>query len=101
MEKKKFSPFDQLWIGCVAGVIMPIIGLFIFYLYNQDWFHSVHNYFNFIVKSRQYAQMISICAVPNLVAFFGFLQFDFYRSSRGVMFVTLIMAISVVALKAL
>jgi len=99
MENNKFRQFDQIWIGLIAGTIMPIIGFFVFYLYNRDWFHNLPNYFEFIIKSKQYAQMISICAVPNLIAFFGFLQFDLLKSGRGVMLATLIMAITVVALK--
>ena len=101
METNRPSKFDQMWIGCIAGIIMPIIGFFIFYVYNQSWFHTLHNYFEFIAKSKQYSQMISICAVPNLLAFFGFLQFDLLKSARGVMLSTLIMALTVIALKML
>ena len=82
---------DALGLGLTVGLILPFFAVILFYSIR----HSNISFWEFL-KATAFIQMssalLSLCAVPNLAAFFLFLQTYRYKSARGVILATLILA---------
>lgn len=89
MNKEKF---DAWWIGLTGGIVAPAIGFFIYFLLNFRYM-GISHFINFIISGRIYSQMISLSVIANLPLFFLFLQFDLYKSARGVLMTTILLTI--------
>lgn len=82
--------FDNIAIGFILGMIMPVVGLFMYYVFTyryQTSFSGFVEYFsrlNIIVPSMSLA-----CYGTNLPLFFLFIWRDHNRSASGVLFATI------------
>ncbi len=84
-------------IGMIAGLILPIITIVIYYLFENP------GDFGFFLKqifmSSSYTRIIGLCIVPNFVIFFVFRWQKKPKASEGVSIATLIYLIVIVILK--
>lgn len=87
---KKYERFDRLAVGLVAGLLLPLLAFFVSWLILSEG--SLAQYIERFQKLNRISSLISLSAIPNLLLFFLFLWKNLYRSARGVIFATLILA---------
>lgn len=89
---------DNTWLGMLAGMIGPVIGILIFYVINFR--HSAFTQF-FVMAAREnlLSPLLSLCAIINLGVFFMFIRINHLHSARGVILSTFMYGVTIVALK--
>ncbi|MFC2089191.1 hypothetical protein ACFLT1_00335 [Bacteroidota bacterium] len=94
---KKKNKFDNLVCGVTPGIILPGIAMIVSWIILSDLSFSgyVHRYY----MMDRLSNLISLCAIPNLLLFFIFIWLEKYRSARGVIFATLVVAIVMLIVK--
>lgn len=90
--------FDRIYTGAVAGLLLPILTLFLIYLFSSKGL-SLSDYFSKIVTADIITHIISLSVLPNIIIFLIFNRLDMLRASRGVLGITLFWAIIVFAVK--
>ena len=85
---------NKLPVGLTIGVIVPILTLIVVYLFSFNNY-TVHQFVYFLQTMKVMSKLLSLCVVPNLLAFFIFIWLDYLKSARGVLMATFIMAILV------
>jgi len=98
-NKKKVKKFDNLSFGLISALCVAFIANLGFYFYNIKLFKTPTGYVEQLVNMNIYSEIISLCAVPNLLLFFFFLQTLRHRSARGVILLTFIFAFIVLIFK--
>lgn len=92
------SKFDAPLVGLLFGIIVPLIGLVIFYKFNIKTLDFTE-FINFVNRKDMMPQLLSLSVVANLGVFFIFIWKKFYFSARGVIMATFIYTIVVLILK--
>lgn len=89
---------DNLWIGLLLGVIVPMITFYLIYLLG---FPSVGliTISEFIAVSELFTRVLSLAVIPNVAIFFLFIWTNKLSSARGVLAATMIYAVVVFAIK--
>jgi hypothetical protein len=90
------SKYNRLIVGLIPGIIVPIITLFVFFLFKSG-VANFFDYVHFMVKLGVFSSILSLCPLPNLAVFFFFLNKSYYYSARGVIMATLIWVLIVLA----
>lgn len=80
---KKFD-IDKIWIGCIVGLIVPVIAYLL--------------YFAIVYFLHLRRVNISICMVSNLIPFYLSMNREKYNFTKGVILITIIMAVTITAL---
>jgi hypothetical protein len=90
--------FDQILIGLVIGLILPVIIFFITYKVKYDDL-EFRIYLQQIWQMKILLKILSLCVFPNLGAFLLFLRIKYERAARGVVMATFIYAFAVLVVK--
>ena len=98
METKPKSVIDNLPLGLVLGIIIPVLTL-IFINAEANRHLDLFEFLARLHKNSKLSSLASLCAIPNLGLFFLFMWKNNYRSGRGVIMATIIMVLLVFALK--
>ena len=85
---------DKLWVGIIAGIVLPIVVMLIFYLSSYAYL-TVPDFLRKMVFQSILLKVLSLCAIINLGAFFFFYQTENDRAARGVIMATMIFALIV------
>lgn len=89
---------DNLFLGLIAGLIGPVIGIAIFYLVNFS--HSpVLQFFKMAARQNLLSPLLSLCAIINLGVFFLFIKINHLHSARGVIISTFLYGVTIVLFK--
>ena len=85
----------EIGIGFITGIIVNSLGvlicsLIIGYIKGSDWEQTLRFYW----ESGNLWMLITLGALPNLAAFFGFLKINRDYRARGVLLATFVAAIS-------
>jgi hypothetical protein len=79
----KKSKFDQIYIGLIIGLLIPIITVFTVFLFSQHgktFLEFIHEY-----NERQIlTKLVSLCALPDLGIFYLLLNKQWYKAGKGV-----------------
>jgi len=75
---------DKIWMGCIAGLIVPFIAYLVY-------FGIVH-----FLNLRRIN--ISICMVANLIPFYLSMNREKYNFTKGVILITIVMAVIITAI---
>lgn len=86
--------------GFLAGLLLPLIVFVVIYLFSGDGL-SLKEYILDIARRNVLTHIISLSVLSNLVIFLLFNRFDKLKSSRGVVGITLLWALTVLAIKLL
>ncbi|HDR90603.1 MAG TPA: hypothetical protein ENN63_13380 [Bacteroidetes bacterium] len=89
---------NRLELGLFLGLLMPVLTFFVFYLFLHNE-SGIVEFINEVIVRQVSTQVISLCAVPNLLLFFVFIWTDRLYSARGVLTATFIIAFVVLILK--
>ncbi len=98
MKKKKSTLFNNWFIGVISGLVIPIPGVYIFYL-TQDVSYDFSQFLNLAIKYNLFSQILSVGVIANLLIFFLFLNTNNYKSAKGVILATFIYAIITLIIK--
>jgi hypothetical protein len=90
--------WNSFRIGLLLGVVLPLIVFLAFYLvaYARVPFDE---YLLYALKMRSLPKILSLCAIPNLIIFYIFLNKEYWYATRGVIGATLLYTLGVVAIK--
>lgn len=89
--------YDQLVVGLISGVLVPVIAFIIAWMVISD--DSLAIYFRQFQQLNRLSSLISLSALPNLLIFFIFIWLNMYRAARGVIFATLLLAFLMLIIK--
>lgn len=98
MSKKQLN--NHFLTGFFAGLLLPAIVFTVIYLFSGDGL-SLKEYTLDIARRNVLTHIISLSVLSNLVIFLLFNRFDKLKSSRGVVGITLLWALTVLAIKLL
>ena len=96
MEKTKLNNFI---LGIVAGFFLPIISVIGYWLWSFKFMQFYPQFFNFLLSGRVLSAVLSLCLIPNLGAFFLFVNKEYFKSCRGMILSTLLYGFLIVYLK--
>lgn len=89
------AKYNKVIIGLIPGIIIPVLTLIGFYIFKSR-VDSLLAYIKLTIEMDLLSNVLSLCALPNLIIFFIFLSKNYYYSARGVIFATFIWALIVV-----
>lgn len=92
------SRFDNVGLGLILGIGLPIIMLVMFYFSNFTKVPLIY-FLKYSLQIAALPKMVSICAIPNLGLFFLFMTKNHYYSARGVVAATFLLTFVVLAMK--
>lgn len=86
-----YKRFDHIAIGFILGLFMPVIGLFLYYMFTYRFQTSFRGFLEYFSKLHIIVASMSLATyVSNLPLFFLFIWREYNRSARGVMFATVV-----------
>lgn len=91
---------DSIFAGLLPGLILPVIFLIAIILFRKAE-NTIASYLQALYAMGILSKVISICLIPNLLLFFGFLRFNRMRSARGVLLSMFVAAAVIGVLKIL
>lgn len=97
--KKMYSTFNSLLLGIVLGLVVPVISFFFFYNANIDTTVSLEHFFDVMIQGKVISQLLALCVIPNLAPFFIAIWLNLLKTARGVLIMTVLLAITSAVLK--
>lgn len=94
----RIEKYDKLSTGIVAGFVLPLLTVLIFYTFFSGK-GTIVDYFEKVIKADILTHIISLCVFPNLFIFLIFNRLDMLRATRGVLGITIFWAAIVFAVK--
>ena len=88
---------DKVAFGVVIGFLLPLLTIVVIYSFSSG--KNIHDYFKRILEADILTHIISLCVLPNLVAFLVFNRLDMLRATRGILGITIFWAAVVFAVK--
>jgi len=88
--------YDSRLLGAIAGLILPIIFIFLSYLYQNKT--TLDLFWNQLLSVNIISRVVSLCVIPNLLLFFIFMWKNKLKSAYGVIGATFIYAFIVLIL---
>ena len=85
--------------GFILGLLLPVLASVVYYLFEFSETMTLFEFYSYYAYNNVLTHLISLCAIPNLLIFFGFISKDAYKSAKGVISATLIYTIIVVIIK--
>ena len=83
MKKNERKKFDNLRLGFAVGFLAPLIVFFA--VYSVNYFEIVFiDFIRMLLDKQLFTKIISLCALPNLILFFVFLNTSRYRTTQGI-----------------
>ena len=95
MIKEQVS--NRFITGFITGLALPVIVFLIVFIVSKD--KDPGSYLQRILDRNLITNMMSLCVFPNVFAFLIFNRFDKLQSSKGVLGVTIIWALTVFLIK--
>ena len=90
--------FNNIYLGLLAGLLVPVLAMAIFYLITFDYI-SPGEFLQSLITKKKISSVISLGVIPNLLVFFIFIRLNYLYSARGVLAATLMFALIVVITK--
>jgi len=88
------SKIDNLNLGLLLGILAPALTMLVIYLV-QFTEYNFKDLIDQLISKRVFTKIVSLCVIPNLALFFLFLNKNYFRSARGVLFATILFALFV------
>ena len=88
--------FDHIWIGVLAGLIAPIIILYIIFQLG-NFMTNITDFEAFIVNFKYTVVLFKPSLLINLAIFLLFVNRDYLKFSRGIVFSTMAYILLVVS----
>lgn len=86
--------------GIAVGVVLPIISFLIYFLYTYLRTDvQLISFLDTLYVTKTFTPVISLCVLPNLIAYFIFKKLDYWYSIKGIVASVLMYTILVLILK--
>lgn len=90
----------EIGIGCIAGILATTLGTFLYILFISFKKDSpIASVIDFAIKNDNIGTIVVVGALMNLIAFFLFLRKDKELRAKGVLIVTVILAVALLLYK--
>ena len=90
--------WNNFWIGLALGTVLPLI--FFMMVFWIGYGHMTFSEFLTVsFKMKALPKILSLCAIPNLIIFYLFLNREYWRATRGVIGGTLLCTVGVLVIK--
>jgi hypothetical protein len=96
--KESSSFADNLLLGTVIGVLLPLLVFMLYYLSRFDDVGFVE-YLSWLSENQKIVHVLSLSVSPNIISFMVFVKKNKLRSGRGVLLATILFGILVFVLK--
>jgi hypothetical protein len=81
---------DNLVVGLLLGAILPLFGLFCYYMFTYRYQTSFSGFLAYFSRMNVVVAAMSLsCYITNLPMFFGFIWLNMNKASRGVLYATM------------
>ncbi len=98
LEKENNVIANQFLLGFVLALIVTFISLVIFNISLKRTI-TLSEFIHSMMQLKVFSAVLSIAVLPNLVLFFVFLNLKKYKTVRGILTATLLLAIAVFVIK--
>ena len=89
---------NSLILGVILGILIPIIAV-IFFNYSVNKSLTLIEFYKSMQEKNIMSSILSLTGIPNLMMFFLFLKLNKLKTVKGLMFATVILAITVYLVK--
>ncbi|MFL2571656.1 MAG: hypothetical protein ACJ0QL_07265 [Parvicellaceae bacterium] len=102
--KNKLHRLDNVWIGFGTGVLLPIIGFFLIFLFANNgnpfsifWYNFTHEAFPYDFQmnssnNEMKKNILILCLILNLIVFYlGYFTLKFDQFTKGIVAITLLL----------
>jgi hypothetical protein len=90
--------YDKFIVGFIPGMLAPLLGVVLFYVAKFNHL-SFAEYLTFVKMPHIFSPMMSLGVVMNLFVFFIFIQRNYYRAARAVIFACILYSIPILWVK--
>ena len=94
----KLSRYNDVRLGLATGLLVPLITVLIFYQVRFSHL-DIREFLSTMISKEILSSILSLCVIPNLLAFFIFIWTNMLYLARGVLMATFVFALVVVAVK--
>ena len=101
MEVRSGLRWDNLWLGVRVGIFVPILALFVMIVVVFFWQAEGAHLLDYLLGEGIPSRMLSLATLCNLIPFLIAVYTDRYFTSRGILGVTILLAILTAALRLL
>lgn len=91
----KHMKLNHFGLGFGAGIIAPVLALFVFYAYQFDSL-TLKEFFSLLNSMGITMQVLSFCSMPSFLLFFLFYYFNYNRTAQGLVGATLVITLALV-----
>jgi len=99
MQRHKTNRFDNISIGFLIGVVLPVVVFFVVYLIGKNDI-SVAEYIKSLKQLNVLIKLGSLCVFLNSAVFMGFIKLKFEKTARGILGATIIYAFAILISRA-
>lgn len=92
-------PRDNIYLGAFFGLVFPVIGFLLFYIFAFSDQLSLEKYWNQLFNTSKISAALSLSIVMNLAVFFYFLTSKRYETVKGVVGSTIFYGIFIILFK--
>ncbi len=89
---------DKTWIGCLVGLIAPVMAFLLHYFINYHYM-TIRGLIKYMILGDTYTAIVTLCVLANLGAFYLFIWKEKYKGARGILGFTFIWVAFVMYLK--
>ncbi len=90
--------WNKFWIGLVLGIILPLVVFLFVYLFGYST-SPFGEFLQYAFVMRALPKILSLCAIPNLIIFYLYLNKEYWYATRGVIAATMLCTLGVLAIK--
>ena len=101
MEIRGGKSWDNVWLGVRIGLLVPLVALAIMVIVVHFWQADGEHLLNYLFGEGIPSRMLSLATLCNLIPFLMAVYTDRYYTSRGLLGVTILLAILTAALRLL
>jgi hypothetical protein len=95
---KASEKYDTMVVGVVAGLLIPIIMMILFYLWKSGGM-SVADFLQRLISAGALTNALSVSVFVNAFVFMLFNWCDMLKASKGILGITILWAIAVFIIK--
>jgi len=91
--------YNNFLLGALIGALLPIFFMFCYWMWSYRFMDFIPHFFRYLMMGKVLAPVLSLSVVPNLGAFFLFLNKERYKTGRGIILSTIIYGCIIMYLK--
>lgn len=96
---KAGRPRDNIYLGVFLGLVFPVIGFLLFYVFAFSDDMSLTEYWNRLFNTSKISAALSLSIIMNLPVFFYFLSLKRYEIVKGIVGATIFYGLFIILFK--